>query len=206
MGWYRDHVLPRLVDRACRSAGVERWRVQVAAGLRGRIVEIGFGSGLNLEYYPSEVDVVLAVEPAALAKKLAAKRIAGSPIPVMHIGLDGQAIPLEDASCDGALVTFTLCTVPDAYRVLVELRRVLSPGGSLHFLEHGLAPDESVARWQRRLDPIQGLLAGGCHLTRDPLTLINDAGFDIDSFEQRYALGPKPWSYFTVGIATRPTG
>jgi ubiquinone/menaquinone biosynthesis C-methylase UbiE len=185
---------------------VERWRVQVAAGLRGRIVEIGFGSGLNLEYYPSEVDVVLAVEPAALAKKLAAKRIAGSPIPVMHIGLDGQAIPLEDASCDGALVTFTLCTVPDAYRVLVELRRVLSPGGSLHFLEHGLAPDESVARWQRRLDPIQGLLAGGCHLTRDPLTLINDAGFDIDSFEQRYALGPKPWSYFTVGIATRPTG
>jgi ubiquinone/menaquinone biosynthesis C-methylase UbiE len=204
VSWYRDHVLPRLVDRACGGKGMERWRTKVSDGLRGRVVEVGFGSGLNIVHYPSEVDVVFAVEPAALARRMAQKRIDRSPVTIEHVGLDGQAIPLDDESCDCALATFTLCTVPDARQVLAELRRVLKPGGSFHFLEHGLSPDDSVARWQRRLDPWQCRLADGCHLTRDPLVLLAQAGFRLEWSQQRYARGPRPWSYFTVGVATKP--
>jgi ubiquinone/menaquinone biosynthesis C-methylase UbiE len=182
---------------------MERWRSKVTGGLKGRVIEVGFGSGLNIEHYPGEVDIVLAVEPAAVARRLARQRIAASSVPIEHIGLDGQSIPLDDGSCDCALATFTLCTVPDARQVLAELRRVLKPGGSFHFLEHGLSPDESVARWQRRLDPLQRRLADGCHLTRDPLALLSEAGFRIEWSQQRYARGPRPWSYFTVGVATK---
>jgi len=184
---------------------MEPWRAQVTTGLTGRVVEIGFGSGLNVEHYPSEVEVVLAVEPAATARRLAEGRIAAASVPIVHVGMDGQAIPLDDASCDSALATFTLCTIPNVHRALKELKRVLRPGSSFHFLEHGLSPDASVARWQRRLDPIQGRLADGCHLTREPLALLRDAGFVIQWSEQRYARGPKPWSYFTVGVAMTPT-
>ena len=123
---------------------------------------------------------------------------------VEHIGLDGQAIPIDDASCDAALSTFTLCTVPDPAKVLSELRRVLRPGGRFHFLEHGLSPDASVARWQHRLDPWQRRLADGCHLTRDASKLVSDAGFLPERSEQRYAKGPKPWSWFTLGVAANP--
>jgi SAM-dependent methyltransferase len=144
---------------------------------------------------------VLAVEPAMVARKLAAKRIEVGGVKVEHIGLDGQDIALEDASCDSALSTFTLCTVADPAKVLSELRRVLRPQGRLHFLEHGLSPDESVARWQHRLDPWQSRFAGGCHLTRDAVTLVSGAGFQVVRAERRYAKGPKPWSWFTVGAA-----
>ena len=147
MGFYREQVLPRLIDRACATNGLQRWRAQVTEDLIGRVVEIGFGSGLNVPHYPSEVSQVLAVEPAMVARKLAAKRIEVGGVKVEHIGLDGQDIALEDASCDSALSTFTLCTVADPAKVLSELRRVLRPQGRLHFLEHGLSPDESVARW-----------------------------------------------------------
>ena len=205
VGLYREQVLPRLVDRACGTAGLQRWRADVTAGLAGRVVEIGFGSGLNVQHYPPEVDVVLAVEPAALARRLAAKRIAVAGVPIEHVGLDGQAIPLDDASCDSGLSTFTLCTVPDPVKVLSELRRVLRPGGRFHFLEHGIAPDPSVAKWQHRLDPWQRRLADGCHLTRDAPTLVGEAGFVIERIEQRYAKGPKPWSWFTLGVAANPT-
>jgi ubiquinone/menaquinone biosynthesis C-methylase UbiE len=180
------------------------WRADVTDGLHGRVVEIGFGSGLNVPHYPSGVDVVLAVEPAQVARRLAARRVSTSPIPVEHVGLDGQSIPLDDASCDAALSTFTLCTVPDAQLVLSELRRVMRPGGALHFLEHGLSPDPDVAVWQRRFDPWQRRFADGCHLTRDIPALISDAGFVIDRVEQRYAKGPRPWSWFTTGIAVTP--
>ena len=193
MSFYQEQVLPRLVDRACGTAGLRQWRAEVTTGLAGRVVEIGFGSGLNVEHYPSEVEVVLAVEPAAVARRLAAKRTAHGGVPVEHIGLDGQAIPLDDASCDAALSTFTLCTVPDPAQALSELRRVLRPGGRFHFLEHGIAPDVPVARWQYRLDPWQRWLAGGCHLTRDAPGLVGDAGFLMERSEQRYAKGPKAW-------------
>lgn len=167
VGFYREQVLPRLVDRACGTSGLRRWRTGVTEGLTGRVVEIGFGSGLNVDLYPPDLEVVLAVEPAAVARKLAVKRISRSRVAVEHIGLDGQAIPLADDSCDSALSTFTLCTIPDATQALAELRRVMRPGARFHFLEHGLAPDPGVAAWQRRLEPWQRRLADGCHLTRN---------------------------------------
>lgn len=204
MSFYRDQVLPRLVDLTCGTPDLEGWRAKATEGLRGRVVEIGFGSGLNVAHYPAEVDVVLAVEPAPVAKRLAAKRVAGSVVAVEHIGDDARSLPLEDRSCDAALSTFTLCTVPDPDRVLDELFRVLRPGAGLHVLEHGISPDRRVAVWQRRLDPVQRRLADGCHLTRDATVLLTGRGFRVERLEQAYARGPKPWSYFTVAVATRP--
>ena len=124
---------------------------------------------------------------------------------VEHVGLDGQDIPLEDASCDAALFTFTLCTVPDPTRTLFEVRRVLRPGGAIHFLEHGLSPDPGVAKWQRRLEPVQRRVADGCHLTRDASSLVREAGFVMRRNEQRYVRGPKPWCWLTLGAATKPS-
>jgi ubiquinone/menaquinone biosynthesis C-methylase UbiE len=204
MGVYREHVLPRLVDRACGTGELRRWRERVTTGLSGTVVEIGFGSGLNMPAYPPEVEVVYAVEPAATARRLAEPRIADSPIRVEHIGLDGESIPLDDESCDGALSTFTLCTIPDVEVALAEVRRVLRPGGRFHFLEHGLAPDDSIARWQRRIEPVQKRVADGCHLTRDAAELVAAAGFEIEQVDSRYASGPKPWSWFTEGAAFKP--
>ena len=204
MGLYREQVVPRLVDLACGSAGFDRWRARAAEGLTGRVVEIGFGSGLYVPHYPADVGVVLAVEPAVVARRLARRRIAASPVPVEHVGLDGQQIPLEDASCDAALFTFTLCTVPDPEQALSELRRVVRPVGTVHFLEHGLSPEVGVAKWQQRIEPVQRRLADGCHLTRDPTALMERAGLVMERNEQRYARRPKPWSWITVGVATNP--
>lgn len=204
MGCYRTRILPRLVDRACGTKELQAWRRQVAAGLSGTVVEIGFGSGLNVAAYPDEVDVVLAVEPAEVARRLAAPRIAAGRVTVHHVGVDGQHLALADASCDAALCTFTLCTIPDAAAALAELRRVVRPGGRFHFLEHGLAPEPRVARWQRRLEPAQRRLADGCHLTRDPARMVLDAGFELEHVASRYASGPKPWAWFTEGVARNP--
>lgn len=204
MGFYREQVLPRLVDRACAMPGMEKWRAQVVEGLWGRVVEIGFGSGLNVEHYPAEIDVVLAVEPAAVARRLARKRMATSSVLVEHVGVDGQSLPIADASCDAALSTFTLCTVPDPAIALTEVFRVLRPAGSFHFLEHGISPDPGVAAWQRRVEPLQRRLAAGCHLTRDAAALVTRAGFKLERCDQAYAKGPKLWSYFTLGMATKP--
>jgi len=204
VGLYRERILPHLVDRACGSGELASWRLRAVEGLTGRVVEIGFGSGHNVPHYPAGVQVVYAVEPAELARRLATARLDASAVPVEHVGLDGSDIPLEDGSCDAALTTFTLCTIPDALTALAQLRRVLVPGGRLHFLEHGLAPDPSVARWQRRLEPIQRRVADGCHLTRQPDALIEAAGFTLEHVEQSYARGPRPWNYLTVGTAVNP--
>lgn len=204
MGVYREQLVPRIIDRACGTAELLDWRTQVAAGLSGTVVEIGFGSGLNMAAYPVEVSTVYAVEPAEVARKLAAERVAASPIHVEHIGLNGESIPLDDDSCDGALCTFTLCTIPDVQQALAEVRRVLKPGGRFHFLEHGRSPDEKITTWQRRLEPMQKRLFDGCHLTRDPVELVEAAGFTLERVSSRYASGPKPWSWFTEGAAINP--
>ena len=204
MGWYREQVLPRMVELACGGPQMERWRARATEGLHGRIVEIGFGSGVNVPVYPAEVTEVLAVEPAQLARDRAADRIAASHATVTHVGLDGQALPIDDRSCDGALSTFTLCTIPDVDAALAELRRVLKPGGELHLLEHGLSPDPKVARWQHRIDPIEKRVADGCHLTRDPIALVEAAGFEVVRHDSRYAKGPKPWTWMTSAVAVSP--
>lgn len=204
MGLYRRHVLPRLIDRACGTPELDRWRQQVVATLDGRVVEIGFGSGLNVPHYPEGVVEVLAVEPAEIARRLAADRVAASNVDIQYVGLDAQGLPLDDDCCDAALTTFTLCTVPDPVAALAELQRVVRPGGTIHFLEHGLSPDDGVAKWQRRIEPFQRRFADGCHLTRDAAELVVAAGFEIDWVERRYARGPKPWSWFTAGVARNP--
>ena len=202
MAIYRDKVLPRVIDVACGTKEVAAYRQRCVEGLAGVVVEPGFGSGLNIPWYPPEVERVYAIDPAELGQKLAADRIAASSVDVQFIGLDGQSIPLEDDSCDAGLSTFTLCTIPDAGQALSELRRVIKPGGKLHFLEHGHAPTDGVATWQRRIEPVQKRLFDGCHLTRNMPELIADAGFTIDSLDESYAKGPKPMSYFYLGVAT----
>lgn len=204
MGIYGEHVLPRLVDLACGASTLDRWRKRVAEGLEGTIVEIGFGSGLNVPLYPPTITKVYAVEPAELGRKLAQKRIDAASIPIEHVGLDGQSLPLPDDSCDGALCTFTLCTIPDVESALAELRRVIKPGGRFHFLEHGLSPEAKIAHRQHRFDPFQVRFAGGCHLTRDPAQLVEAAGFNLIEVSSRFGKGPKAWSWFTEGKALNP--
>jgi ubiquinone/menaquinone biosynthesis C-methylase UbiE len=204
MGFYREQVVPRLVDATCGTRELRRWRERATAGLSGTVVEIGFGSGLNVPLYPEGVRHVYAVEPARTARRLAEERIAASDVVVEHVGLRGESIPLDDGSCDAALSTFTLCTIPDVDAALAEVRRVLRPGGRFHFLEHGRSPDPGVARWQRRFEPVQKRVADGCHLTRDPVELLEAAGFEVERAESRYAGGPKPWTWLTEGAALTP--
>ncbi|MGZ4561809.1 MAG: class I SAM-dependent methyltransferase, partial [Mycobacteriaceae bacterium] len=175
MGFYGDRVLPRIIDVACGTKLTEPLRRRVCADLEGKVVEIGFGSGLNVPFYPEAVTRVAAVEPSDVGWKLAAKRLAATSTPVQRSGLDGQSLPFADGSFDAAVSTWTLCTIPDVGAALREVRRVLKPGGTLHFVEHGLAPDEGVRRWQRRLEPVQKRVFGGCHLTRPVVDLLTIA-------------------------------
>jgi len=205
VGIYARHVLPRLVNVACGMKANLPLRDRACAGLHGDVVEIGFGSGLNVPHYPEAVTQVWAVEPADLGWKLAQGRLRASSTPVERIGLDGQSLPLPDDSCDTALSTWTLCTIPDVAAALREVRRVLKPGGTLHFVEHGLAPDEEVRRTQHRLEPIQKRIAGGCHLTRPIAALLTDAGFDIRELDVFYEEGaPRFLAAESLGIAVSP--
>jgi len=206
MGWYSTQVVPRLVNTACGSRVTRVRRQQVCSGLQGRVLEIGFGSGLNVPFYPADVQVVDAVEPADVGWRLAARRLAASPVAVRRSGLDGQLLPFADDTFDGALSTWTLCTIPDPLAALREVRRVLRPGAALHFVEHGLAPDASVQRWQHRLEPFQQRLAGGCHLTRPITALLSDAGWDVLGLQTLYERGaPKVLGADVTGTAV-PSG
>jgi SAM-dependent methyltransferase len=189
MGFYEKQVLPRILNATCGVKTIEPLRGRVCAGLAGDIVEIGFGSGLNVPFYPAAVTRVAAVEPSDVGWRLAGERLRAARVPVQRSGLDGQSLPFADGSYDAALSTWTLCSIPNAAAALGEVRRVLRPGGTLHFLEHGLAPDERVRRWQRRLDPLQRRLFGGCHLTRPIADLVTAAGFAITGLDVFYQEG-----------------
>ena len=202
MGLYAEQVLPRLINVGCGMKSSNPFRERACAGLHGRVVEIGFGSGLNVAFYPAAVTGVAAIEPAELGWKLAEKRVAASSVPIERTGLDGQSIPLSDDSCDTALSTWTLCTIPDVAAALSEVRRVLKPGGTLHFVEHGLAPDDEVRRWQHRLEPVQKRVFGGCHLTRPIVDLLTGAGFTITEIDVFYQPGvPKFLAADSLGVA-----
>jgi ubiquinone/menaquinone biosynthesis C-methylase UbiE len=203
VGFYQDQILPRATDVLLGGKEFARLRARVAADLDGEVLEVGFGSGRNVPHYPPTLKRVRAVDLATVGRRLAAKRIAASPVPVEYIGLDGQDLPLEDESVDQVLTTWTLCTIPDVQRALVEIRRVLCPGGSLHFLEHGRSPDPKVLRWQDRLTPIQRRIAGGCHLNRPIDRLVGDAELEVTHLDNYYMRGPKPLGYMFEGVATK---
>jgi ubiquinone/menaquinone biosynthesis C-methylase UbiE len=207
MGFYTERVVPRIVNVACGTKTVEPLRRRVCEGLVGEVVEIGFGSGHNVPFYPTAVSGVAAVEPSDVGWRLAGERIKAASVPVQHAGLDGQSLPFEDNSFDTALSTWTLCTIPDADAALREVRRVLKPGGTLHFLEHGLAPegDENVRRWQRRLEPMEKRLFNGCHLTRPIVEILKTAGFAITELDVFYEKGaPKAMGAASLGTALSP--
>jgi ubiquinone/menaquinone biosynthesis C-methylase UbiE len=203
MGLYREQFLPRFINVALGSDELTPLRARVAAGLAGEVLEVGFGSGLNVPLYPSTVTRVRAVDPATVGRKLAAGRVAESPVPIEYVGVDGQDLPLDSESIDHVLVTWTLCTIPEAGRALEEMRRVLRPGGELHFLEHGRSPDPGIAQWQDRLTPLQRRVFGGCHINRPIETLVTESGFEIQRIENFYVRGPKPLGYMFEGVAVK---
>ena len=203
MGFYEAQVLPRVIDVLLGNKEMGKLRARALDGISGTVLEVGFGSGTNLEHYPAAVDKVYAVDPAIVGRKLARKRMAAARVPVEFIGLDGASIPLPDESVDNVVSTWTLCTIPDVGAALAELHRVLRPGGHLFFLEHGLSDDPRVARRQHRLDGLQQRVAGGCHLDRRHDELIRSAGFDIDRFSTFTITGPKSMSYMYAGMARK---
>ena len=206
MGLWTEHVVPRLTDLSLSTGQVSELRAEACAGLHGRVLELGFGSGLNLPWLPPEVSALDAVDPSGAGWSHSARRRDDCAVPVARVGLDGQVLAAADASYDAALTTFTLCTIPDPAAALTEVRRVLRPGAALHFLEHGLAPDPGVVRWQQRLEPVQRRLFGGCHLTRDVRALVEGAGLDLVSLDTAYLPGPQvghPWTYAYLGRAVR---
>jgi ubiquinone/menaquinone biosynthesis C-methylase UbiE len=191
------------MDRVLGTPEVNARRALVCHGLHGRVLEIGFGSGLNLRHYPAEVTEILVVEPSESALRLAEPRTAAISAALERVGSDGARLDLPDGSVDCVLSTYTLCTIPSVDAALEEVYRVLKPGGALHFLEHGRAPTESVRRWQHRLHPVHSRIAGGCHLDRAIDNLITDAGLIIGELETGYGDGPRPFSYLYRGRARR---
>jgi ubiquinone/menaquinone biosynthesis C-methylase UbiE len=203
MALYRDVVFPRLINVVMDNEQMRETRSRVCAGLEGDVVEIGFGTGLNLPHLPAGVTRLRVVDPMRRGARLAADRIAASPVPVELAGPDGESLPFPDASADAALCTWTLCTIPDAVAALREVRRVLRPGGALHFVEHGASPDAGVRRWQDRLNPLQNRLGCGCNLNRDIPALVRAAGLRLDHLDSYYSKGePKPYGWTFEGVAT----
>lgn len=202
MGFYKEQILPHVIDLACSTKPMRRQREKIVPLATGDVLEIGFGSGLNLPFYNRQlVRKIWGLEPSEGMRRKAAKPVAASGLEVALIDLPGEEIPLERNSVDTVLVTFSLCTIPDAVAALEGMRRVLRPGGRLLYCEHGRAPDAGVHRWQDRLNPGWRALAGGCNLNRDIPALVLAAGFRITSDEQRYISGARVLSYNYRGSA-----
>ncbi|HXC51109.1 MAG TPA: class I SAM-dependent methyltransferase [Candidatus Limnocylindrales bacterium] len=204
MGLYSRYVLPRLLDFAMRDKPIMRQRAKVVPLAHGRVLEVGIGSGLNLSFYDkSKVDKVLGLDPSPELNVWARQRAAEAGIDVDWLALSSERIPLPDDSVDSIVITYTMCTIPDVHSALLEMRRVLRPGASMYFSEHGVAPDASVRKWQNRLNPLWGKLAGGCNINRNVPKLLEDAGLHLDEIETMYLPGPRPLTFNYWGSASK---
>ena len=204
MGLYAKYVLPKLIDTACNQPPMAELRSRYVPQASGNVLEIGIGSGLNLPHYSSAVKTVTGLDPHAELTDLARRRAAEAAPEVDVLGVSGEEIPADDNRFDSIVCTWTLCSIPNVYRALKEMHRVVKPGGRFYFVEHGLAPDESVRRWQRRIEPLWKVIGGGCHLTRKADDLIREAGFELPSTESGYQPGPRWAAFMTHGVATKP--
>ncbi len=202
MGIYNRYILPYFVDNTCSKKTFQYQRNKIVPSAKGRVLEIGIGSGLNLPFYnPEKVELVWGVDPDARMREMAEKRASRTQFEVEFVGLSGEQIPLEKNAADTILVTYTLCSIPDILKALNEMRRVLKPGGELIFCEHGRAPDKSVRLWQERLTPVWRILGGGCDLDRDIPALIEKGGFRITHLDTMYIPGFKPACFNFRGTA-----
>ncbi len=201
MSFYNEHILPHVINLAMRNRELTPYRERLISQARGRVLEIGIGSGLNLPLYDDGVEEVVGLDPAARLISMAQQAANRCKIPVTLITGSAQAIPLDRGSIDTLVTTWTLCSIPDAAAALRDMRRVLKPGGQLLFVEHGLAPEPAVRQWQNRLTPLWKKIGGGCHLNRPIRALIENAGFKMNRLDTGYARGPRPLAYFYQGCA-----
>ncbi|MDC0664317.1 class I SAM-dependent methyltransferase [Marinobacter sp. SS21] len=205
MRFYDENILPYIIDKACSVGQVMKLRSQVVPQARGVVLEVGMGSGINLEFYnPDHTTLVYGLEPSEGMRRKARSNLAKSPVKVEWLGLPGEQIPLKDESVDTVLLTFTLCTIPDWLSALRQMHRVLKPDGVLLFLEHGQSPDTGVHKWQDRITPTWKKIAGGCHLNRPISELIQQAGFEVQALENLYMpKTPKIAGYIYKGRAVK---
>ena len=205
MGFYDRYILPKVLNLSCGTKVVERQRQKVVPLAEGRVLEVGIGSGLNLPFYdPAKVEHLIGLDPAEEMLAYARRSAASLPFAVEYLALEGEQIPLERASVDTVVVTYTLCTIPDAVAALDRMRGVLKGGGRLIFCEHGEAPDTAVQRWQRRLNPLWKRFGGGCNLDRNIPKLIEAGGFAIDTLETMYLPGTPRFAGFNYWGTARP--
>lgn len=202
MKFYDEKILPHLINCACGLKAVERLRAAIVPMARGKVLEVGMGSGLNLKHYDAEqVEMIWGLEPSVGMRRKAQRNLEKCAIPVKWLDLPSEAIPLPDNSVDSIVLTYTLCTISDWHAALLEMKRVLKDDGALLVCEHGEAPDEPVKRWQRRVNPIWRKLAGGCNLNRPIPKLIESVGFRFEQLDQKYIKGPKIAAYQYYGVA-----
>jgi ubiquinone/menaquinone biosynthesis C-methylase UbiE len=200
--WYERRVLPYLLDLVCGMNAVRLQREKVVPLAEGRVLEVGIGTGLNMRHYDkSRVGKIVGLDPALSLHRLARKRIGRAGLDVELVALSAESIPYADNSFDSVLITYTLCSIADPIAALKEMRRVLIPNGRLVFCEHGRAPEESVRRWQTRLQPHWKRFAGGCHLDRNVPALLRESGFRCEQMQTMYLSGPRPLTYNYWGVA-----
>jgi ubiquinone/menaquinone biosynthesis C-methylase UbiE len=208
MGFYDRQIMPRFINCACGSKPIMKQRAKLVPQAAGIVLEIGIGTGHNLPFYdPARVDRLIGLDPSEESWVLADERARDVDFDVEFIGLPGEQIPLDDASVDTIVVTYSLCTIPDPIKALQGMAKVLRPGGRLLFCEHGQAPDAGVRKWQDRINPLWRKIAGGCNLNRDILTLLQESNFMVGDMESMYLpntpriAGYNVWGDATVGTA-----
>ncbi len=203
MNLYERWILPPILDLIMRQKHLTKYRRAVVAAARGRVLEIGVGSGLNFPLYGKQVELVYGIDPSPRLLAIARRRAAASGVPVELLLGSATAIPLADNAVDTVVMTWTLCSIPDPLAALREMRRVLKPNGNLCFVEHGLSPEPGIERWQHRITPAWRRVAGGCHLDRKIDELIRRAGFNLTNLQVEYAPGLRTMSYMYEGCACR---